>query len=377
MTLISENNVFALGAVLFVLAWLGFWIDSKAIGKKIAGVVWVISAAMLLSNFHIIPFKSATYDFAGATLVPLAIPMLLFKADVRRIFRESGTIIFIFCIASMGTILGAVLGFYLFDLGEIGAKVAGVYAGSYIGGAVNFVAVSQAVEMTAEEFTITLAAGSQVSNLSLLMLIFVSSAPWVVRMFPSATMEAEDGSGQLKMEHSNMPAFLLTHVTGTVAISFSICAFSQYLADLLSWTQYSILIITILAIAVANLFPKFMNEMKGDFELGMMLMYIFFASVGAATNATSFIGQAFNLFFYGLFIIVFNLTFVICLAKLLKIELADAIVGSGAALVGPAVTAAIASSRGWRNLVTPAIMCGIFGYAIGTFIGVAITNFLG
>ena len=34
-------------------------------------------------------------------------------------------------------------------------------------------------------------------------------------------------------------------------------------------------------------------------------------------------------------------------------------------------------SQGWRNLVTPGILCGIFGYAIGTFIGVALTKFLG
>ena len=56
---------------------------------------------------------------------------------------------------------------------------------------------------------------------------------------------------------------------------------------------------------------------------------------------------------------------------------ANAAIASGAALVGPAPTAAIASSKGWRHLITPGIMCGIFGYAIATFIGVSITAFLG
>ena len=63
--------------------------------------------------------------------------------------------------------------------------------------------------------------------------------------------------------------------------------------------------------------------------------------------------------------------------RLLKIQLDEAIVASGAALVGPAVTAAIATSKGWRHLVTPGIMCGIFGYVIATFIGVSITAMLG
>ena len=45
-------------------------------------------------------------------------------------------------------------------------------------------------------------------------------------------------------------------------------------------------------------------------------------------------------------------------------------------LVGPAPTAAIAVARGWKTLVTPGIMCGIPGYAIGTCIGVAVAKLL-
>ena len=68
-TLIAPDNVLALGAAIFAMAWLGFWIDTKDIGKKISGVVWVLSAGMALSNFNIIPFKSPVYDFVGGTLV--------------------------------------------------------------------------------------------------------------------------------------------------------------------------------------------------------------------------------------------------------------------------------------------------------------------
>jgi uncharacterized membrane protein len=77
-----------------------------------------------------------------------------------------------------------------------------------------------------------------------------------------------------------------------------------------------------------------------------------------------------------MFIIITHLVIVLLAAKLLKVDLAEAVVASAAALVGPAVTAAIATSRGWRTLVTPGIMCGIFGYVIGTFIGVSVTAIL-
>ena len=376
MALIADNNVLALGAIIFGIAWLGFWIDTKEIGKKISGVVWVLTAGMALSNFHLIPFKSPVYDFVGGTLIPLAIPMLLFKADLRKIFSESGKVMLVFLVASTATIIGAVLGFYLMDLGEIGPKVAGVYTGGYIGGAVNFLAVSQAVEMTTEEFSVAIGGSAQVSNLALLMLIAIPSIPMIVRFIPSAVIDnIATGGGRHEAEVAYEP-FHLTHVSAAIAVSFAICATSQYLANALNMQQYNILIITVLTLLVANVFPKAFANLKGDFLIGMLLMYLFFAVVGAGTNATIFLSEALYLFFYGMIIIITHLTIVLLFAKIFKVDLADAIVASGAALVGPAVTAAIAISRGWRDLITPGIMCGIFGYAIATFIGVAVTKIL-
>lgn len=376
MTLVADDNIFALGAAIAGVAWLGFWVDTKDIGKKISGVVWVLTAGMALSNFHLIPFKSPVYDFVGGTLIPLAIPLLLFKANLRKIFMESGKVMLVFCVASVATIIGAVLGFYLMDLGEIGPKVAGVYTGGYIGGAVNFLAVSQAVEMTAEQFSAAIGASSQVSNLALLMLIAIPSVPWILKMVPSAEIQPADANKKVQMSETALDSFRLTHVCGALAISFMICAVSQSLSTYFGMEQYNILIITVLTLAVANLFPQALANLQGDFDIGMLFMYIFFAAVGAGTNATIFLSSAFYLFVYGMFIIFVHLIIVLLFAKLFKVDLADAVVASGAALVGPAVTAAIAISRGWRDLVTPGIMCGIFGYAIATFIGVAVSKLL-
>ena len=376
ISIISDQHIVALGAILFGLAWLGFWIDTTPFGKKTSGVIWVLVAGMVLSNLKLIPFSSPTYDFVGGTVVPLAIPLLLFKADLRKIFRESGPVMLTFMIASAATVTGAVLGFYVFDLGDIGPKVAGVYTGGYVGGAVNFLAVSQAVEMTPEEFSVSLSASAMVSNIALALLIAIPSISWIVRRLPAhepnkPAEQAGDGEA-----HEGFAMFKLTHVTGAIALSFSICAVAGWVGDWLTLPQYNILFITVLTIIIANLMPGTMNNLEGDFDLGMLFMYIFFAAVGAGTNANFFVSSALILFAYGMFIIITHLVIVLLAAKLLKVDLAEAVVASAAALVGPAVTAAIATSRGWRTLVTPGIMCGIFGYVIGTFIGVSVTAIL-
>ncbi len=376
MSIISDQNVIALGAILFGLAWLGFWIDTKPIGKKTSGVIWVLLGAMALSNFRVIPFASPSYDFVGGTLVPLAIPLLLFKADLRKIFRESGPVMISFLIASAGTVTGAVIGFFLFELGEIGPKVAGVYTAGFVGGAVNFLAVSKAVEMTPDEFSTALSASAMVSNIALALLIAIPSIRWLTRKLP---LRAPGPHADVRVEKDAMEEtalFRLPHVTGAVALSFAICAIANFVGDASGLSQYNILFITLITIIIANAAPGTMRSLEGDFDLGMLLMYVFFAAVGAGTNANFFASSALILFAFGMFIILSNLLIVLLAARLLKVDLAEAVVAAGAALVGPAATAAIASSRGWRSLVTPGIMCGIFGYVIATFIGVTITHLL-
>jgi uncharacterized membrane protein len=376
MSLIPADNVFALGAILFGVAWLAFLIDTKPIGKKTSGVIWALGVSMLLSNTGIIPFSSPAYDFVGGSLVPLAIPLLLLKGDLRRIFRESGGVMISFCIASMATVAGAVIGFYLMDLGEIGPKVAGVYTGGWIGGAVNFLAVSQAVEMTPQEFSVAISASSVVSMSALMLLIAIPSIGLIKRLIPTDTDSTTEG-GLIEPGEEKLPALRLTHISGALALSFIICALAQAMAEWLQLTQYTILFITVLTIVVANTFPRQMAALEGDFELGMLLMYLFFVAVGAGTDAVSFIATASHLFVYGMLIIIVHLALVLLGARVMKIDLAEAVVASSAALVGPAVTAAIATSKGWKHLVTPGIMCGVFGYVIGTFIGVTVTALLG
>ena len=373
--MIADDNIFALGAVLFGLAWLGFWIDTHPIGRKTSGVVWVLAAGMLFSNIGVIPLASPAYDFVGGSLVPLAIPLLLFKGDLRKIFRESGGVMISFCIAASATVAGVMVGFLLLDLGDIGPKVAGVYTGGWIGGAVNFLAVSKAVEMTPSEFSVAISASSVVSITALLLLIVIPSVKLITRYFPSYESE-HPAILDVQLSDDAAPAFRLTHISGALALSFIICALAQWISVALAMTQYSILFITLLTIAVANIFPAAMNKLEGEFEVGMLLMYLFFAAVGAGTDAITFVSNALNLFFFGMIIIFVHLSLVLLGAKLLKIDLAEAIVASGAALVGPAPTAAIAISKGWKELVTPGIMCGIFGYVIATFIGVTVTALL-
>ena len=61
-------------------------------------------------------------------------------------------------------------------------------------------------------------------------------------------------------------------------------------------------------------------------------------------------------------------------AWLLKIDLAIVTIASQAAIGGPGSALAISLAMKWGKLVAPGVIVGIFGYALGTYLGVACAN---
>ena len=158
MPLIAADDVLALSALLLILTFIGFWADNHPFWRKTSGVLWVILGGMLLSNLKVVPFEAPTYGFVFSVVVPAAIPLLLLKANFRKIIRETGKMLVIFLLGSVTVMLGSVVGYLLLNLGPLGAKVAGVYTGGWIGGAVGFVAVAEAVGLTSSPIAAAISA---------------------------------------------------------------------------------------------------------------------------------------------------------------------------------------------------------------------------
>lgn len=372
---IEADNSAALAAVLFALAWLGFWIDRQPFSSKFPGVPCVITVGLLLSNFGVIPREAPAYGFVIQYLLPLGVPFLLFKANLRHIVREGGVVLIAFLIATIGLCIGAISGYFLFDLGEIGPKVAGTYAGAFIGGVVNFVAISQAVQMTPEQFTVALGASMPASIVGLFTLVSLPSFALLRRWMPSPIITAAQAAGPV-VEAQAATHFRLDHIAAAIAVSFAICAVSGYVSALYDLATYNLLLVTTITVIVANLAPRQFGRLEGDFSLGMLCMYVFFAVIGATTNAFGFLATAPILFIYCSYMLAVQFIVLIAVARLFKLDLAEVVIGSAAAIVGSGAGAAIASAKGWRVLVTAAITVGMLGYAIANFIGVAIYKWL-
>ena len=102
--------------------------------------------AMLLGNFGVIPFAAPAYGVVWSFLVPAAVPLLLLKANLRRIIPETGPMLGAYFLGVAGTLIGAVIGLWILPMGSAGPDLAGILSATYIGGSMNFAAVAEALE---------------------------------------------------------------------------------------------------------------------------------------------------------------------------------------------------------------------------------------
>jgi uncharacterized membrane protein len=376
--LISPDWDFALWAVLIGIAGFGFWADSTRFGRQVSGVGIMLAVAMIFGNLGVIPHAAPAYDVVWDFLIPVAVPLLLLKANLRRIIPETGPMLGAFFLGVAGTLIGAVLGLLLLPLGDIGPDLAGILSATYIGGSMNFAAVAEALEFTESTLlTATLAADNVVGTLHILVVVLIPSIAILRKWIPSPIVEtAEPLAHDEPTPGAEALPFNPVHICLVLTISLCIGAVGYGLAGFLNIPNYGILFITAITLLVANVFHHQLENLHGGFETGMMMMYIFFATIGAGADVAVMIDAGVMIFIYASFIVLTHVVVIVLGAKLFKMDLAEVVVASLACIGGPVAPAAISASRGWRTLVTPGLMVGILGYAIANFIGVGLARLL-
>lgn len=380
MTYIGSNNVLAMTAVVSFLTWAGFLVDSTRIGKRVPGVVCILVGGLLLSNLRVTPYSSPVCDFIAEYVVAAAIPLLMLKSDLKKVFIESGRVMIAFAAACVGIVAGVLVGYYVLAPWHIGAKVAGFYTGAFIGGTISMIAVGNAVQMTPAEISAATGASMIPSVLGLMALVAVPNLAIVKRHLPCRTDGAE-AAGAVPAAAAP-PEFRLTHISGALALTFGICALARLVEGFVAGkighdqSHYNILYVTALTVIVANVFPRQLHKLRGEFELGMIFMYMFFAMIGLGTNITAFLSNAVSLFFYVIILLGVGIVLTLVLCKLLRLDLPEAVTGCGAAIVGPAATVAVVAGKGWHAMVSPAVMTGIFCHIVGNFVGITVAVIL-
>ena len=405
-TLISTDNSWMLFAILVVIAAVSIRLEQRFLwAAKVSACVLCLVFAMILSDLRIIPTDAPAYDFIWSYLVPLAIPFLLFQADFRKIWRESGRMFGIYLLASLGTAAGGVLAYLLLKnrIGVSEAKSAlAMFVGTYVGGSVNLVAMADATGAGKNLVSASIVADNLLMVLYFFVLAALPASGWILKHYRHPIIDrrariesSEEEMAEVKKYHRThksraaeywkaRPVSLADLATGFAAACM-IVAVSKMLAGFfegaiagdsfaisllrgLLGNQY--LLITTITTALATFFPKFFGNISGAQEIGTFLIHIFFAVIGAPASIALIIRDAPILLLFAAIIVLMNLVFSLAFGKLFRYSIEEITVASNANIGGPTTAAAFAIAKGWHTLIFPAILVGTLGYVIGNYYGI-------
>jgi len=377
-SLIKPDQDFAIWAVLFAIAAFGFFSERFSLGRKYSGVMLLITLAIVLSNLRIIPTAAPAYDVVWQYLVPIAIPLLLFQADLKRIFREAGATLIAFMVGSAAVVAGVMVAVSLIDLGSESSKLAGIFTGTYIGGSLNFAAVAEATQFADESvLTAAVAADNVITNLHLLLIVFLPGVAKFASWYPSRNAGPAIIAKAPEPETVHRVADLdIAGLLAALALAFAMAAAGAGIAAALGRPEYAILLTTLLALLAATFAQRLVAHLSGYTETGNILMFVFLATIGASADIWLLIEIAPILFLFACIVVAVHLLFIFSIGRLLKIGLAEICIASAVCIGGPASAPAIASAKGWHDLVLPGVLAGSFGYASGSFLGVAVFEWL-
>jgi uncharacterized membrane protein len=395
---ISPDNTWVLWAFLTGWAALSIYLEQKYDwAAKISGAIIALIGAMVLSNLKVIPVDAPAYDTVWGYVVPLAIPMLLLQCNIKKIWKESGRMLLIYLVGAVGTVAGAIIGFVLLGkhIPHL-AEIAGMMTGSYIGGGVNFVAVSSAFSVPGELVSATVVADNLLMALYFLALITIPTLNFFRKNFKHPYVDKVESLGNVE-DGTTAAAYWkgkeisLKDIAFAVATGFIVVAFSKAVSGFLSSViptgnmamnmlnvlfsnQY--LIITTVTMLLATFFPDFFGNIKGAQEIGTFLIYLFFVVIGVPASIPLIIQNSPLLLLFCGIVVLVNMAVSFGIGKLLNYSVEEIIIASNANIGGPTTATAMAISKGWTDLVAPAMLVGVFGYGIGTYLGIIVGNLL-
>ncbi|WP_422447156.1 DUF819 domain-containing protein [Thermoanaerobacterium sp. DL9XJH110] len=391
MSLIKPDDTWVLIAFLTGWAAVSIYLEQRyRWAAKVTGAIIALLGALILANLKIIPMESPVYDGVYTYVVPVAVPLLLFKADIKRIWRESGRTFWAFNISAIGTVLGAFIATMLLVavIPEI-YKVAGMMTGSYIGGGVNFVAMSEAFKTSQNIINAAIVADNLNMALYFFVLMMIPTMAFFRRHFthPYEDTKKEDESGKTAAAaYWGRKEISLLDIAKAMGSAIVITALSIKIADFVNSSAapeivksifgQKYLVITTLTLILASAFSDFFSNIRGAEELGTFLIYLFFVVIGVPASIEMIIKNSPALLLFCAIMVVVNMLWTLFIGKLFKFNLEELLVASNANIGGPTTAAAMAIAKGWSELVLPALLVGVYGYVVGNYFGIFVGNTL-
>ena len=377
--------------VLIAVVSFWFWLERSRQWKifdYLPPLVFIYASPVLLSNFGVIPYENAAYDFLRHYGLPIFIVLMLIKVDVVSAVRIMGKGVFVMLLGSIGVVFGGVVAYKLgqtltfgdyFPLAQDSWRAFGTLAGSWIGGTGNMTAAYAGLEGTPADLTMAAAADQMVYLIWLPILLgsrsFADRFNRWARVPPGRMAAMENAAANFK-SIDNPPTMISLLYLGLLAVGFTWISLglSEVLppvviggATVITAGTWLILLVTTMAL-LASVTPA--RKLPAAQPIAMAIIYIYVARVGATMDLSvvdwdkmiGFIAMAYVwIMIHGLFILTG--------AWIFRVDIHTVAIAS-AANIGGAASAPIVAAHHRETLVPASILMALIGYALGNYLAI-------
>jgi uncharacterized membrane protein len=361
---------------------------------RLSPVVLCYAAGIVVGNLGVMTTGAAEVaDLATAATVALAIPLLLFGADLRRWARLARPTMISFGLAVVAIVVTAIVASFVFgDVGGAGPEVAGMTVGVYTGGTANMGAIGRALQVPEATFVALNAADVLLGAIYLLVLLTVAKRVLSTFLpafrYPSGGGEAT-GAGEPHAQDPwsyRPPVAAIARGLGAAVVVLAIGAAASFaLVTLVADPQGAVLdhdgfasgvILAVTTLAIAASFWRPVHAIPGTYEVGQYLFLMFAVAIGTLAEFGELVASLGTVFPYLTAALVGAILLHLAMAAAFRIDTDTAIITSTAAVFGPPFVGPVAAAINNREIVVSGLTTGVVGLALGNYAGLAVAYLL-
>ncbi len=365
------------------------WTWMQKIGTVVAA--YAVGIIFALTGFvHFEPETAAALTFGKlqstimSIAVPLAIPLMLFNCDFKLWTKALPKTIWSLVGGIVAVIVAVISGYFIFrrpDIPEFN-KIAAMMTGIYTGGTMNFNALGASLGVDKTVMAIVLAF-EMVLTTPYIFFIIGGGYKVFRKILPYQDVTRKgrvDDNVESKDVENYRGMFDRKNVGGMFAgLGLSI-VFLAIGAGLALWLTGKlnelVIILTITTLAIIASFFKKVRELPKTFELGMFFILIFSVIVASLFDIHSVNGGSLMIGMFVAWVMVIAALLHLLFCRIAHVSGDLFCVSQIALLCSPPFVPPVVGAMQNKKVLISGIVIGLVGYAIGTYLGVAIAFIL-
>ncbi len=323
-------------------------------------------------------------DIATYT-IPFAIPLLLFSSDLRSWTRLAPAFIKSTLLAILGCCLAITIGFLVCagDEKEMFASIGGMLTGLYTGGNANLASIKVALGVDDTTYIITSAYSTLLSAVYLFFVILFGKR--VLRLllpdFPHDKIQADPS---IEVKNYDQELFYglfkkqnIRALVQSLVLTLIVVAAGAGIALLCPKRMFqTIFILSISTLAIIASSFKRVRNMPRTFEAGTYLILVFSIAVASQVTTSTLGNIDPRIFLFITIATLGSLLMHVLLSALFRIDTDTTLASSISLICSPPFVPVVAGAVKNKTIIGPGIAVGLFGYAVGTYVGFLLAKLL-